>query len=261
MTKKKKRKKKSLQEDIHEAMQQSLEEGDDDHSVSDDEILVEKEDTECCKNGSMPLNELHINEDWEKYWHKFGEELLWKSWEKKQEGANPEPWNNPEMKDKWEQHYNELYWYYWEQFRYWASQGWTVDVAHGSDLEMNTGKLNSEQSEKPLNSGSHGDHGEVQDSAFYTYPPSKDICKENPVVYNDPSNDYIFSKISEINLNSEEAEQSKLQSASETKKHKEPTSASIARHGPHNCGQTEKSDKGTREGSVSSKNGSSNQPG
>ncbi|XP_070798381.1 trimethylguanosine synthase [Pituophis catenifer annectens] len=260
MTKKKKRKKKSLQEDIHEAMQQSLEEGDDDHSVSDDEILVEKEDAECCKNGSMPLNELHINEDWEKYWHQFGEELLWKSWEKKQEGANPEPWNNPEMKDKWEQHYNELYWYYWEQFRYWASQGWTVDVTHGSDLEMNTGKLNSEQSEKPLNSGSHGDHGEVQDSAFYTYPPSKDICKENPVVYNDPSNDYIFSKISEINLNSEEAEHSKLQSASDTKKHKEPTSASTARHGPHNCGQTEKSDKGTRGGSVSSKNGSSNQP-
>ncbi|ETE64945.1 Trimethylguanosine synthase, partial [Ophiophagus hannah] len=259
MTKKKKRKKKLLQEDIHETMWQSLEEDDDDHSLSDDEILVEKENdyAECCKNGRMPLNELHINEEWEKYWHQFGEELLWKSWEKKQEEANPEPWNNPEMKDKWEQHYNDLYWYYWEQFRYWASQGWTVDVTHGSDLEMNTGKLNSKQSEKSLNPSSNGDHGEVQDSAFYI-SPSIDICKENPIVYNDLSNDYIFSKISEINLNSEEAEHSKLQSAADTKK--QPTSASIARHSPHNCGQNEKSDKGTREGGVSSKNGCSNQP-
>uniref|UniRef100_A0A8C6YCQ3 Trimethylguanosine synthase n=1 Tax=Naja naja TaxID=35670 RepID=A0A8C6YCQ3_NAJNA len=245
MTKKKKRNKKLLQQDIHETMWQSLEEDDDDHSLSDDEILVEKENdyAECCKNGRMPLNELHINEEWEKYWHQFGEELLWKSWEKKQ-AANPEPWNNPEMKDKWEQHYNELYWYYWEQFRYWASQGWTVDITHGSDLEMNTRKLNCKQSEKSLNSGSHGDHGEVQDSTFHI-SPSIDICKENPIVYNDPSNYYIFSKISEINLNSEEAEHSKLQSAADTKK--QPSSASIARHSPHNCGQTEKSDKGTRK--------------
>ncbi|XP_026561981.1 trimethylguanosine synthase isoform X1 [Pseudonaja textilis] len=259
MTKKNKRKKKLLQQDIHETMWQSLEEDDDDHSISDDEILVEKENdyAECCKNGRMPLNELHINEEWEKYWHQFGEELLWKSWDKKQEEANLEPWNNPEMKDKWEQHYNELYWYYWEQFRYWASQGWTVDVTHGSDLEMNTGKLNCKQSEKSLNSDSHGDHGEVQDSVFHI-SPSLDICKENPIVYNDSSNDYIFSKISEINLNSKEAEDSKLQSAVDTKK--QPTSASIARHSPHNCGQTEKSDKGTREGGVSSKNGCSNQP-
>ncbi|XP_032078913.1 trimethylguanosine synthase [Thamnophis elegans] len=260
MTKKKKKKKKMLQEDIHETMWQSMEEGDDDHSLSDDEILVEKEDNyaEFCQNGSMPLNELHINEEWEQYWHQFGEELLWKSWEKKQEGANPEPWNNPEMKDKWEQHYNELYWYYWEQFRYWASQGWTVDATHGSDLKVNTGKLNSKQSEKSLNPDSHG---EVQNSAFYTHTPSIDICKENPLVYNDPSNDYIFSKISEISLNSEEAEHSKLQSAADTKEHKEPTLASISRHSPYNCGQTEKSDKETREGSVSSKNGCSDQPG
>ncbi|XP_070603872.1 trimethylguanosine synthase [Erythrolamprus reginae] len=257
-TKKKKRKKKMLQEDIHETMRQCLEEDDDDHSLSDDEILVGKENdcAECCKNGSMPLNELHINEEWEKYWHQFGEELLWKSWEKKQEGANPEPWNNPEMKDKWEQHYNELYWYYWEQFRYWASQGWTVEVTRGSDLEMN-----NKQSEKSLNPGIHEDHGEAQDSAFYTYPPSIDICKENPIVHNDPSNDYIFSKISEINLNSEETEHSEFQSAADTENISiEPTSASIARHSPHNCGQTEKSDKGTREGSVSSNNGCSNQP-
>ncbi|KAL7984296.1 hypothetical protein Chor_002866 [Crotalus horridus] len=257
MMKKKKRKKKSLQKDIHETMEQSLEEGDDDHSLSDDQILMEKEDDydEYCKNGSIPLNELHTNEEWGKYWHQFGEELLLKNWEKKEEGANPEPWNNPEMKDKWEQHYNELYWYYWEQFHYWASQGWTVAVTH--DLEMNTRKLNSKQSEKSLNPGSHG---EVQDSAFHTYPPSVDICKENSVIYNNPSNDCIFSKISEINLNSEEAEHSKLQSAADTKNHKELISASIARHSPYNCGQTEKSDKGSREGSGSSKNGCSNQP-
>ncbi|KAM3838727.1 trimethylguanosine synthase isoform 1-T1 [Vipera latastei] len=257
MMKKKKRKKKLLQKDIHETMQQSLEEGDDDHSLSDDQILMEKEDhyDEYCKNGSMPLNEFHMNEEWEKYWHQFGEELLWKSWEKKQEGDNPEPWNNPEMKDKWEQHYNELYWYYWEQFQYWASQGWTVAVTH--NLEMNTRKLYSKQSEKSLNPGSHG---EVQDSAFHTYPLSLDICKENPIIYNDPSNGCIFSKISEINLNSEEAEDSKLQSAADAKNYKELISASIARHSPYNCGQTEKSDKGSREGNGSSKNGCSNQP-
>ncbi|XP_063155393.1 trimethylguanosine synthase [Candoia aspera] len=264
MMKKKKRKKKLLQRDIHEITQQSLEEGkdDDDHSLSDDQTLVKKEDIydECCKNGSMPLNEFHMNEEWEKYWHEFGEGLLWKSWQKKQEEANPEPWNNPEMKDKWEQHYNELYWYYWEQFHYWASQGWTVDVTHGDDLETNTRKLDTKQSGKSLNTSSHSDHGEVQDSVLDSYLRSRDICKENPTVYEDPSDNYIFTKISEINLNAEDAEHSKLQNAADTRSHKGLSSRSSGRRCPYDYGQTEKSDKGTREGSVSSKNGCSNQP-
>lgn len=43
------------------------------------------------------------------------------------------PWACPEWKERWEEHSNEIYGYYWEQFNYWASQGWTTDETISAD--------------------------------------------------------------------------------------------------------------------------------
>lgn len=45
----------------------------------------------------------------------------------------PAPWVCPEQMERWEEHSNEIYRYYWEQFSYWASQGWTTDETISAD--------------------------------------------------------------------------------------------------------------------------------
>ncbi|MFT7812329.1 trimethylguanosine synthase isoform X1 [Arapaima gigas] len=73
--------------------------------------------------------------NWEQYWSHQGEELLWQGWlEKHPEDSISQqvaPWDCPNRKSQWELHYSETYYFYWEQFRYWVSQGWTVDDANG----------------------------------------------------------------------------------------------------------------------------------
>lgn len=78
-----------------------------------------------------------LQEKWEQYWSQYGEGLLWKSWQEKHpqlaalttlEHAS-QPWNSPDTKEEWEQHYSETYWHYMEQYRYWTAQGWTVDTS------------------------------------------------------------------------------------------------------------------------------------
>ncbi|XP_066575917.1 trimethylguanosine synthase isoform X2 [Amia ocellicauda] len=76
---------------------------------------------------------------WEAYWSQNGEQLLWQNWlEKHPEGSDGQlvpPWDCPDHKNEWEQHASEMYYYYLEQFQYWASQGWTVDDSCGSCTE------------------------------------------------------------------------------------------------------------------------------
>lgn len=45
----------------------------------------------------------------------------------------PAPWACPEWREKWEEHANQTYGYYWEQFSYWVSQGWTTDETISAD--------------------------------------------------------------------------------------------------------------------------------
>lgn len=45
----------------------------------------------------------------------------------------PAPWECPEWRERWEEHANQTYGYYWEQFSYWASQGWTTDETVSAD--------------------------------------------------------------------------------------------------------------------------------
>lgn len=40
---------------------------------------------------------------------------------------------DPDTKVIWDKHVAETYYYYWEQYTYWAAQGWTVDDASNSD--------------------------------------------------------------------------------------------------------------------------------
>lgn len=74
---------------------------------------------------------------WEKYWNEYGGGLLWQSWQEKHADQTlcPEPWNVPDTKEEWEQHYSQMYWYYLEQFQYWEAQGWTFDASQSQDTD------------------------------------------------------------------------------------------------------------------------------
>ena len=66
-----------------------------------------------------------------------GEALLWSSWLEKHpesellstedQGTVTAPWDNPETKAMWDEHAADSYTSYWEQYSYWAGQGWTTD--------------------------------------------------------------------------------------------------------------------------------------
>uniref|UniRef100_A0A3Q3KMZ9 Trimethylguanosine synthase n=1 Tax=Monopterus albus TaxID=43700 RepID=A0A3Q3KMZ9_MONAL len=74
---------------------------------------------------------------WEMYWAHHGEVLLWSSWlEKHPEsellsaedpGSAIAPWDDPDTKAVWDKHAADTYYSFWEQYSYWAAQGWTTD--------------------------------------------------------------------------------------------------------------------------------------
>ncbi|XP_028987297.1 trimethylguanosine synthase isoform X2 [Betta splendens] len=71
---------------------------------------------------------------WETYWAQQGEGLLWSSWLEKHPEPEPDvpkaataPWDDPHMKADWDKHAADTYYSYWQQYSYWASQGWTTD--------------------------------------------------------------------------------------------------------------------------------------
>nr|XP_024661761.1 trimethylguanosine synthase isoform X3 [Maylandia zebra] len=69
---------------------------------------------------------------WEAYWAQQGEALMWSSWLEKHELPSSEdpgrtPWDNPDTKALWDKHATETYYSYWEQYSYWAGQGWTFE--------------------------------------------------------------------------------------------------------------------------------------
>lgn len=57
---------------------------------------------------------------------------MWSSWLEKHELPSSEdpgrtPWDNPDTKALWDKHATETYYSYWEQYSYWAGQGWTFE--------------------------------------------------------------------------------------------------------------------------------------
>ncbi|KAM6282253.1 trimethylguanosine synthase [Porphyrio hochstetteri] len=210
--------------------------------------------SESLANEALP-NEL--KEKWEKYWSEYGEGLLWQSWlEKHQEVSSSEttiasePWNSPDTRQEWEQHYSELYWHYWEQFQYWTSQGWTIESSHGDKVEaggvtQETGLLGNMDL---VSSGA-----ECSGALSLELSPCNARSEETVPSSAEPHSE-IISGICNLNLNLEEVEQSS-------------TAPMIAHQGPQECSssdsesQEEPCDGGTRKRSASYENKNTNQSG
>ncbi|NXX44635.1 TGS1 synthase, partial [Tricholaema leucomelas] len=269
--KKKKKKKKELQHEHEGKMgQECQDQSGDGHiqSISGELAIV----TEQCEEGnkaqvvsegncesseSLASETLprELKEKWEKYWSEYGEGLLWQSWlEKHQELSSSEtttasePWNCPDTKEEWEQHYSELYWYYWEQFQYWTSQGWTTESSHGDSVEANEvtqemGPLGKTDLVSP-----EAEHSEVLSLKL---SPSNSRREEAVLLSAEPNGE-ITSGICNLNLNLEEAEQ---RSASLTVIHQDPQECVSS----DSESQQEPCDGGTRKRSSSCEHKSVNQ--
>ncbi|KAM6318389.1 trimethylguanosine synthase isoform 2-T2 [Aegotheles albertisi] len=269
----KRKKKKELQQKHRDKMGQECQNqacGDHVQSVSGELALA----TEQCENSSRPqvvsegncesseslANEAlpgELKEKWEKYWCEYGEGLLWQSWlEKHQEVSSSEaatasePWNSPDTKEEWEQHYSKLYWYYWEQFRYWTSQGWTTESSQGDSVEANG---------VTQETGLSGKMDVVSPRAKCSEVPSLELSPSNTRSEEtlpssaDPHSE-IISGICNLNLNLEKVEQS---SAALTVAHQGPQECSPS----DNESQKEPCDGGTRKRSTSCEKKSINQSG
>lgn len=271
MKKKKQKNKKILQEDILITMREAMGDhsNEDDSSLSDDSTIIKKEvgNEENCKNGDALLDELHMKEKWEKYWAEYGEGLLWESWQEKHKVVDsellavPEPWNKGiELKGQWDQHYSELYWYYWEQFHYWASQGWTVDIAQKSGTEAHTSCLEMCSINKTQIIGTCEDYREILDPDLDSHLLSNASYQENHHTSHHLEYE-VLTEISKMNLNPEGVEQSQLENMVDSSDNQGLILTTIERHCPCDSSRTDKSDKETREGSVSSENRCSNKLG
>ncbi|NWW58996.1 TGS1 synthase, partial [Ifrita kowaldi] len=274
--KKKKKKKKELQQKHEDKMGQECQDetcGDCFQSGSGELALA----TEQCEMSSKPQAVVEGNcesseslasetlpselkEKWEKYWSEYGEGLLWQSWLKKHQEVSSsegitasEPWNSPDTKEEWEQHYSELYWYYWEQFQYWTSQGWTTEStesSYGDKVEVNgvtreTGLLGEMDLVSP-----GPEHSEVLSLELF---PSNTRSEETLPSSAEPHSE-IISGICNLNLNLEEMEQS---SAALTVTHNGPEKQSSSDSGS----QKEPCDGGSRKRRASCENKSVNQSG
>ncbi|KAK4827649.1 hypothetical protein QYF61_020421 [Mycteria americana] len=272
--KKKKKKKKELQQKREDKMGQECQDracGGHIQSVSGELALATEqreksskpqvvsegncESSESLANEALP-NEL--KEKWEKYWSEYGEGLLWQSWlEKHQEVSSSEattasePWNSPDTREEWEQHYSELYWYYWEQFQYWTSQGWTTESSHGDKVEANGVTREAGLPGKTDLVSPGAEHSEVLSLEL---SPSNTRSEQTLPSSAEPHSE-IISGICNLNLNLEEVEQS---STALTAAHQGPQV-----HSPHSSSdsesQKEPCDGGTRKRSASCESKSINQ--
>ncbi|KAM6135272.1 trimethylguanosine synthase [Pterocles gutturalis] len=266
--KKKKKKKKELQQKREDKMKQEECQdracGGHTQSVSGELVLT----TEQCEKSNKPqvvsegnceisdslANETlpsKLREKWEKYWSKYGEGLLWQSWLEKHPVVSSseattatEPWNSPDTKEEWEQHYSELYWYYWEQFQYWTSQGWTTESSHGDNVEAD-GVI------QEVDLSGEEDLVSPSEVLSLELSPCNTRSEETLPSSAEPHSE-IISGIYNLNLNLEEVEQS---------------SAALTHQGPQEGissdseSQKEPCDGGTRKRSASCENKNIHQSG
>ncbi|EHB15012.1 Trimethylguanosine synthase [Heterocephalus glaber] len=214
--KKTKHQKKYLDEIMQESWRKEYEE--DDLLLSDDPSSVEQyENIRTCElqskkdikaenllvENTLSPN-LEITEIWEKYWNKYGEGLLWQSWQEKHpdQTLSSEPWNFPDTKEEWEQHYSQLYWYYLEQFQYWEAQGWTFDASQSCDTDTCTAKTEVDNKKNESSA-------KIDLTSFPSLPDTVDKESSGSSDHNE-----ILDGINNITLSSEEVEQSQLDSVS-----------------------------------------------
>ncbi|NXI67768.1 TGS1 synthase, partial [Anseranas semipalmata] len=276
--KKKKKKKKELQQKHKDKIGQECQDracGDHKQSISDEPAPATEQSEKSsrtqlisegnCGSSESLANEAlpsELKEKWEKYWSEYGEGLLWQSWlEKHKEVSSPEattasePWNSPDTKEEWEQHYSELYWYYWEQFQYWTSQGWTTESSHNDSVEVCGVTQETGLSGKMDFVSPEAEHGEVLSLEL---SPSHTRSEETLTSSAEPHSE-IISGICNLNLNLDKVEQS---SVPLTVTHEGPRQHSTS-HGESQCpcvsSQKEPCDGGTRKRNASCENKSINQ--
>ncbi|NXD16516.1 TGS1 synthase, partial [Nothocercus nigrocapillus] len=260
--KKKKKKKKELQQKHHN------------QSISNESALASEQSEERnkiqvinegnCESPEILINDAfqgELKEKWEKYWSEYGEGLLWQSWLEKHDElseapATSEPWNSPDTQEEWEQHYRELYWYYWGQFQYWTSQGWTTESSCNNGVEVNGITQDTDPSGK-MDFVSPGAECEVLNLEL---SPSNIRSEEAPSSSAEPHSK-IISGISNINLNSEEVEQSRAAPALAYDDPQKHHSSDSEKHSPSVSSQKEPCDGGTRKRRASNENTSINQSG
>ncbi|MXQ93321.1 hypothetical protein E5288_WYG008032 [Bos mutus] len=185
----------------------------DDVSASDDPSSSENENTRKYKLQSQKGTEaesfpventvgpkLEITEVWEKYWNEYGGGLLWQSWQEKHADQTlcPEPWNVPDTKEEWEQHYSQMYWYYLEQFQYWEAQGWTFDASQSQDTDPGGSEIEVDNKKD-----------ENHMKADELFSPSLSVGSESSSS-SDKDHSEILNGISNLSLNSEKVEQRQL---------------------------------------------------
>ncbi|NXA37141.1 TGS1 synthase, partial [Eudromia elegans] len=260
--KKKKKKKKELQQKHHN------------QSISDEPTLASEQSEKGnkiqvinegnCESPEILINDTfqgELKEKWEKYWSEYGEGLLWQSWLEKHElssEAKPtsEPWNSPDTQEEWEQHYRELYWYYWDQFQYWTSQGWTTESSCNDGVEINgvtqdTGPLERMDFVSP--------HAECE-VLNLELSPSNLRSEETSTSFGNLQSE-IISGVCNINLNSEEVEQSRTVPTVTYNDLQKHCSSDSENQDPSVSSQKEPCDGGTRKRRTSSENTSINQSG
>ncbi|XP_051556273.1 trimethylguanosine synthase-like isoform X1 [Myxocyprinus asiaticus] len=118
--------------------------------------------TENSAEQESPASE----EAWLKYWNQHGEGLLWQSWlEKHPETSSSTEQDCPRSEPDWDELCSQTYQYYWEQFHYWATQGWTVDESYSMTAisEENQGGREETEELKTHTDPELTDHGEEQD--------------------------------------------------------------------------------------------------
>lgn len=260
--KKKKQQKKYLHEIMRESWRQEYEE--DDILASDDPSSVEQyENTKTCElqtkkdieTENLPVEntlcpKLEITEKWEKYWNEYGGGLLWQSWQEKHPGQTlcSEPWNIPDTKEEWEQHYSQLYWYYLEQFQYWEAQGWTFDAPETCDTDSCGPKIEVDDKK---------DENCIK-ADLTSFPSSSITIDSESSSSSDKEHNEILDGVSNLSLNSEEVEQSRLDSSVSYNGCQLLSEVGSSRECPAS-GQSEPCHGGTKDSNVSG-NRSANQP-
>ncbi|XP_052574821.1 trimethylguanosine synthase isoform X2 [Peromyscus californicus insignis] len=213
--KRRKHQKKYLDEMVRESWRNDCEE--DDVVVSDDPSVEHCKNNGTCEFPSKtdtetenlpvenPLSpKLEVTENWEKYWNEYGEGLLWQSWQEKHpdQTLSSEPWNLPDTKEEWEQHYSQLYWYYLEQFRYWEAQGWTFAASQNCDVDAYASQNEVDKKEESS-----------MKVDLMSRSSSPNTVDDESSGSNDKDQNEILTGINNIILSSEEVEQSQLESS------------------------------------------------
>ncbi|ELW71973.1 Trimethylguanosine synthase [Tupaia chinensis] len=254
--KEKRKKKKHQMKYLDEIMQESWrKDEEDDILASDDPSSVEQcensgtsklQRKKDAKTENLPVENIlspspEITENWEKYWNEYGEQLLWQSWQENHPDQilSPEPWNFPDTKEEWEQHYSHLYWYYLEQFQFWEAQGWTFDSSQSCNTETCSSKTetNNKKDETCIT---------VDLKAF----PSPAILGNSSPDPSEEDHNRILDGIRNVTLSSEGTLQSQLDCVVSLDGQQQPNGVSSTREYPAS-GQSEPCNGAAQESNLS----------